>query len=342
MAHYVLRNQLHFQRHPRHGGRRPPCERWHELTQQHGAREVALIADASNQGDRPSQRPRATPPRRTWRTRPPRALQHPDLPLPSPPRRPHRLRQTAPAPRPVTSRERQPRRNHGDHPTRDHDRTSTDQTATSTSHPGAPRHDPPWPTPTRLPPARRDRRALRCPHRRLANKQGEVPTSRPPAPATAPTGTSPATNSASNGYKTPHRVKDYLPTYAQQPHSNPIPRATRARGYGMGTQPRYPLVTSLPALTKRTGSPEHPVVIRPTAVWAGDAERSLMGNANRPPSRPMFLLIDDPLAREHLRLQNLTYARTGPYKRRQNPLAPASERPVETRSSSRWSRPRRQ
>jgi hypothetical protein len=48
MAHYVLRNQLHFQD-TRDMAGESAVQRWHELTQQHGAREVALIADASNQ-----------------------------------------------------------------------------------------------------------------------------------------------------------------------------------------------------------------------------------------------------------------------------------------------------
>jgi conjugative relaxase-like TrwC/TraI family protein len=48
MAHYVLRNQLHFQD-TRDAAGEAAVQRWHELTQQHGAREVALIADASNQ-----------------------------------------------------------------------------------------------------------------------------------------------------------------------------------------------------------------------------------------------------------------------------------------------------
>jgi conjugative relaxase-like TrwC/TraI family protein len=48
MAHYVLRNQLHFQDTRDEAGE-AAVQRWHELTQQHGAREVALIADASNQ-----------------------------------------------------------------------------------------------------------------------------------------------------------------------------------------------------------------------------------------------------------------------------------------------------
>jgi conjugative relaxase-like TrwC/TraI family protein len=48
MAHYVLRNQLHFQDTRDEAGE-AAVQRWHELTQQHGARKVALIADASNQ-----------------------------------------------------------------------------------------------------------------------------------------------------------------------------------------------------------------------------------------------------------------------------------------------------
>jgi ATP-dependent exoDNAse (exonuclease V) alpha subunit len=48
MAHYVLRNQLHFQDTRTMAGE-AAVQRWHALTQQHGAREVALIADASNQ-----------------------------------------------------------------------------------------------------------------------------------------------------------------------------------------------------------------------------------------------------------------------------------------------------
>jgi len=48
MAHYVLRNQLHFQD-TRDMAGEDAVQRWHELTQQHGVREVALIADASNQ-----------------------------------------------------------------------------------------------------------------------------------------------------------------------------------------------------------------------------------------------------------------------------------------------------
>ena len=48
MAHYVLRNQLHFQDTRDEAGE-AAVQRWHELTQQHGVREVALIADASNQ-----------------------------------------------------------------------------------------------------------------------------------------------------------------------------------------------------------------------------------------------------------------------------------------------------
>jgi conjugative relaxase-like TrwC/TraI family protein len=48
MAHYVLRNQLHFQDTRDEAGE-AAVKRWHTLTQQHGIREVALIADASNQ-----------------------------------------------------------------------------------------------------------------------------------------------------------------------------------------------------------------------------------------------------------------------------------------------------
>ncbi len=48
MAHYVLRNQLHF-RDTRDEAGEAAVQRWHTLTQQHGVREVALIADASNQ-----------------------------------------------------------------------------------------------------------------------------------------------------------------------------------------------------------------------------------------------------------------------------------------------------
>ncbi len=48
MAHYVLRNQLHFQD-TRDMAGEAAVQRWHELTQQQGTREVALIADASNQ-----------------------------------------------------------------------------------------------------------------------------------------------------------------------------------------------------------------------------------------------------------------------------------------------------
>ncbi len=48
MAHYVLRNQLHFQD-TRDMAGEAAVQRWHELAQQHGVREVALIADASNQ-----------------------------------------------------------------------------------------------------------------------------------------------------------------------------------------------------------------------------------------------------------------------------------------------------
>ena len=48
MAHYVLRNQLHFQDTRDEAGE-AAVQRWHTLTQQHGVREVALIADASNQ-----------------------------------------------------------------------------------------------------------------------------------------------------------------------------------------------------------------------------------------------------------------------------------------------------
>jgi conjugative relaxase-like TrwC/TraI family protein len=48
MAHYILRNQLHFQDTRDEAGE-AAVQRWHTLAQQHGLREVALIADASNQ-----------------------------------------------------------------------------------------------------------------------------------------------------------------------------------------------------------------------------------------------------------------------------------------------------
>ncbi len=48
MAHYVLRNQLHFQNTRDEGGE-AAVQRWHTLTRRHGVRQVALIADASNQ-----------------------------------------------------------------------------------------------------------------------------------------------------------------------------------------------------------------------------------------------------------------------------------------------------
>ncbi|MGP0100077.1 MAG: ATP-dependent RecD-like DNA helicase [Solirubrobacteraceae bacterium] len=48
MAHYLLRNQLHFQDTRDEAGE-AAVQRWHTLTQQHGVRKVALIADASNQ-----------------------------------------------------------------------------------------------------------------------------------------------------------------------------------------------------------------------------------------------------------------------------------------------------
>jgi ATP-dependent exoDNAse (exonuclease V) alpha subunit len=47
MAHYVSRGQLYF-RNTRDEAGETAVQRWHTLTQQHGLRQVALIADASN------------------------------------------------------------------------------------------------------------------------------------------------------------------------------------------------------------------------------------------------------------------------------------------------------
>ena len=48
MAHYLHRGQLYFND-TRDDAGEAAVQRWHTLTQQHGIREVALIADASNQ-----------------------------------------------------------------------------------------------------------------------------------------------------------------------------------------------------------------------------------------------------------------------------------------------------
>jgi len=48
MAHYLHRGQLYFHD-TRDDAGEAAVQRWHTLTQQHGVREVALIADASNQ-----------------------------------------------------------------------------------------------------------------------------------------------------------------------------------------------------------------------------------------------------------------------------------------------------
>lgn len=48
MAHYLHQNQLHFQDTRDEAGE-AAVQRWHTLTQRYGVREVALIADASNQ-----------------------------------------------------------------------------------------------------------------------------------------------------------------------------------------------------------------------------------------------------------------------------------------------------
>jgi hypothetical protein len=48
MAHYLARGQLHFQD-TRDQAAETAVQHWHQLTKTHGLREVALIADASNQ-----------------------------------------------------------------------------------------------------------------------------------------------------------------------------------------------------------------------------------------------------------------------------------------------------
>ena len=68
MAHYLHHGQLYF-RDTRDDAGEAAVQRWHTLTQRHGIREVALIADSSKPGDRPPQRPCTAPTRTKRRTR---------------------------------------------------------------------------------------------------------------------------------------------------------------------------------------------------------------------------------------------------------------------------------
>jgi conjugative relaxase-like TrwC/TraI family protein len=170
MAHYASRGQLHLSD-TRDQAAEQAVQTWATLTEGRDIREVALIADAANtEIDRLNARAQ-TPTRRTRRTRRPRdpAARRPLRPTQ---RRPDRVHCAAPSPRAAAGRERHPRPSER-HPRARRDRHDRRVTAQDPARGRAPGVAETGVRAARLPPAGRDRRALRRAHRRLANQQGD-------------------------------------------------------------------------------------------------------------------------------------------------------------------------
>ena len=170
MAHYASRGQLHLSD-TRDQAAEQAVQTWATLTEGRDIREVALIADASNQEiDRLNARAQHLRAQRG-------ELGHHEIPLPGVH---YGLRegdliafttQHRP-PRAATGRERHPRPSQR-HPRARRDRHARRITAQDPARRRGPRLAEAGLRAARLPPAGRDRRALRRAHRRLADQQGD-------------------------------------------------------------------------------------------------------------------------------------------------------------------------